>query len=184
MGGINNIKQTKIHNMRTFALAAFVAAVSATSEVESAFLGYITEHGKPYASVEEYGFRLSQFARNHATIIEHNATESSFKLGHNKMSDWTEAEYKAILTHQPQPEHSKNYEYIPEVTATYSPINWVTKGKVNAIKDQRSCGSCWSFSANCALETAWAINKGTLYNLAEQELVSCDTACYGCSGGW
>jgi len=170
--------------MRTFALAAFVAAVSATSEVESAFLGYITEHGKSYATVEEYGFRLSQFARNHANIIEHNATESSFKLGHNKMSDWTEAEYKAILTHQPQPEHSKNYEYIPEVTATYSPIDWVTKGKVNAVKDQRQCGSCWSFSANCALETAWAINHGHLYNLAEQELVSCDTSCYGCNGGW
>jgi len=75
--------------MRTFALAAFVTAVSATNEVESAFLGYIVQFGKSYPTFEEYGFRLTQFARNHAIIIEHNATESSYKLGHNKMSDWT-----------------------------------------------------------------------------------------------
>jgi cathepsin L len=170
--------------MRSFALAAFVAAVSANSEIESAFLGYITEFAKSYASVEEYGFRLSQFTRAHLNIVEHNATESSFKMAHNNMSDWTEAEYKAILTHSAMPEHAKNYQYHPEVAATYSPIDWVSLGYVNAVKDQGQCGSCWSFSANCALETEWAIKYGTLYSLSEQELVSCDTSCYGCNGGW
>jgi hypothetical protein len=41
--------------------------------------------------------RLENFARNEKKILEHNAKESSFKLGHNKMSDWNESEFKATL---------------------------------------------------------------------------------------
>jgi C1A family cysteine protease len=140
------------------------------SEIESAFLGFITEHGKSYTSTAEYGFRLSQFARAHAEIEEHNMTESTFKLGHNKMSDWTEAEYLAILTHQPMPEEEKRVEYHPETVASSSPIDWRNYNGysyVNAIKDQGQCGSCWSFSSNCALETEYAIKHGQLYNLSE-----------------
>ena len=65
--------------MKTFfALALAAATASASSEVESAFMGYITQYGKSYGTMAEYEHRLEQFARNHATIIEHNATESSF----------------------------------------------------------------------------------------------------------
>ena len=78
-------------------------------EVESAFMGYITQYGKSYGTMAEYEHRLEQFARNHATIIEHNATESSFLLGYNTMSDWTEEEYRSRLTHQAMSEEDKNY---------------------------------------------------------------------------
>jgi len=82
------------------------------------------------------------------------------------------------------PEDAKNYGTMSPVGAGFKPVNWVTLGKVNAIKDQKQCGSCWAFSSNCALESEWAIKYGTLYSLSEQQLVSCDTSCYGCSGGW
>lgn len=175
--------------MKTIAIAAFVGAASAMSEIESAFLAYITEFGKSYGSVEEYGFRLSQFVRAHTEILEHNATESSFKLGHNHMSDWTEAEYKAILTHRPMDEADKIYEEQPEgLEARASPeIDWRNFNGynwLNAVKDQGGCGSCWTFSAVCALENRWAVSTYYLYNLSEQQLVDCDTECYGCNGGW
>jgi len=152
-------------------------------------LGYISEFGKEYATVEEYGFRLSQFVRAHNEILEHNATESSFKLGHNQMSDWTQIEYENILTLQDMPEADKNYEYIPEdeVLMASTGIDWRNHNGysyVNAIKDQGQCGSCWAFSTNCAVESSWAMYKGNLYSLAEQLLVDCDTGCYGCNGGW
>jgi len=173
--------------MKTFALAAFVGAATAMSEIESAFLGWITEHGKSYTSMSEYGFRLSQFTRAHNEIEEHNATESSFKLGHNHMSDWTVAEYQAILTHQPMEESEKNYEYHPETVQSGTPLDWRNYNGYNyvqGIKDQGQCGSCWTFSSVAALETMWARTTGYLYSLSEQQLVDCDTACYGCNGGW
>lgn len=52
--------------------------------------------------MEEYEFRLRQFAVKHAFIQEHNAEEGhTYKAGHNMMSDWTQEEYEAMLTYKP-----------------------------------------------------------------------------------
>jgi len=69
--------------MRSLFATALAGAVTASTEVESAFMAYIVQFNKSYSTVDEYGFRLSHFARNHANIIEHNASDSSFALGHN-----------------------------------------------------------------------------------------------------
>jgi C1A family cysteine protease len=168
--------------MKSFIALTLAAAVSANSEVESAFMGYITQYGKSYGTIEEYQHRLAQFERNHATIIEHNATESSFELGFNTMSDWSVDEYTSRLTLQAQPEEEKVYEYFP--VANSGAVDWRTKGAVNSVKDQGQCGSCWAFSANSAMESSHQIKTGHLLSFAEQQLVDCSTANYGCNGGW
>jgi len=169
--------------MKSFIALALVGAVSATSEVESAFLGYITQYGKSYGTVAEYQFRLEQFARNHASVVEHNLTDSSFKLGFNKMSDWSEEEYKKLLTHKTMPESDKNY-VVFDTNAVANSVDWIAAGAVNGIKDQGQCGSCWSFSAAAALEGSHKIKSGSLLSFSEQQLVDCSTANYGCNGGW
>jgi C1A family cysteine protease len=63
-------------------------------------------------------------------------------------------------------------------------------GKMVPVKDQRSCGSCWAFASNSALEGTLAVKRGTApVHLSEQQLVDCTNnnpnyRTYGCSGGW
>jgi len=88
------------------------------------------------------------------------------------------------LTYQPLEESELNYEDAEiDLTANATPINWVSKGAVNAIKDQKQCGSCWAFSAVSAMESAHKIKSGKLLSFAEQQLVDCSTASHGCNGG-
>lgn len=54
---------------------------------------------------------------------------------------------------------------------------------VPPVRDQGSCGSCWSFSKTAALESARRAAGGAALDLSEQELVSCDRNNYGCGGG-
>jgi len=57
---------------------------------------------------------------------------------------------------------------------------------MTGIKNQGSCGSCWAFAANAVHESIWAIQKKTLLDLSEQELVDCSRleGNLGCNGGW
>jgi len=75
---------------------------------------------------------------------------------------------------------------LPRATAPAS-IDWRNKsGKnyVQAIKNQRQCGSCWAFASVSAMESYVALaNGGTVPNLSEQNLVGCTYAYDGCNGG-
>jgi hypothetical protein len=44
--------------MKTFAAIALLGVVSAVTEVEYAFMNYMSNFGKSYGTVEEYKFRL------------------------------------------------------------------------------------------------------------------------------
>ena len=98
-------------------------------------------------------------------IGEHNALESSYKLGHNKFSDWSVAEWESLLTYREsaQPDNFADFN-----SANSVPIDWRTLNAVTPVKDQGSCGSCWSFSATGALEGAYAKKSGSLVSFAEQ----------------
>jgi len=66
-------------------------------------------------------------------------------------------------------------------------VDWRAAGKVGAVKDQGDCGSCYSFSANTALEAAIAIAENTTpVHLSEQQVVDCSGAYgnQGCYGGY
>ena len=65
-------------------------------------------------------------------------------------------------------------------------IDWTTKNGVTKIKNQGSCGSCWSFAATATSES-WSLIKTKLtYDLSEQQLIDCSGSYgnQGCNGGW
>lgn len=62
--------------------------------------------------------------------------------------------------------------------------DWTTSGCVAGVKDQGQCGSCWAFAAIAALESAVCLAGQPLVPLSEQQVLDCDTASYGCQGGF
>merc|ERR1739847_151870 len=62
---------------------------------------------------------------------------------------------------------------------------WTDSGQVTAVKNQGSCGSCWTFGAVGGLETRYQQVSGKLRSFAEQEYLDCVySSRNGCNGGW
>merc|ERR1712070_534637 len=103
-------------------------------------------------------------------------------VGHNEFSDWTDAEYKKLLSYQPRDVNQDEVELL-DASAAPDTLDWRAKGAVTGVKNQGRCGSCWAFSAVGAVEGAMFLSSGTLQSYSEQQLVDCSTKNNGCNGG-
>ena len=182
--------------MKSFAFAALVSAVAAISASELEFSKYAARYNKFYGDIKEFAMRLQRFVHWDKLISEHNSTNgANFHLGHNQFSDWTDAEYLAILGYKKSGTDKKdrrNVELFDDSDLPAS-VNWVEAGGVTPVKDQLHCGACWAFSAIGALEGAYFAKYGDLLTFSEQQLIDCDTEPHtywddspqnkGCHGG-
>ncbi len=120
-------------------------------------------------------------------MIIHNQQDSTYQKGINKFSDYTDYEFKQMLGFKSGYSRSgdRTVAVLSEV-GTPTSIDWRSKGAVTGVKDQGSCGSCWSFSATGSMEGADFIKHGKLQSLSEQQLVDCSKSYgdNGCNGGW
>jgi C1A family cysteine protease len=62
-------------------------------------------------------------------------------------------------------------------------LDWSQKGATTPVKDQGNCGSCWAYSATEGIESGLFMASGTLEELSEQQVISCDKTDGGCNGG-
>jgi C1A family cysteine protease len=154
------------------------------------FSNFQERFSKRYESLEETETRFQIFRSNLRNIILHNLDHTqNFTMGINQFTDLTPQEFKDQFVGGLRTEVGSYgcKSFSSGASGAPSSIDWRQKGAVTSVKDQGQCGSCWTFSATGAVEGAWAIAKGQLIDLAEQELVDCATGIaygsHGCNGG-
>uniref|UniRef100_A0A7S3NAA7 Uncharacterized protein n=1 Tax=Euplotes harpa TaxID=151035 RepID=A0A7S3NAA7_9SPIT len=177
-------------------------------EFQGAFMDFVATYKKSYANSWEFEARYQIFKDNYQRIRDHNlnADMIGFDLRINQFGDLSQEEFKQkylTLTpprrghhgrHQEKPfAPKKRFSDVSFFETKHNPlrdlpkeVDWRTTGKVQSVKDQGQCGSCWAFSAIGAMESAVAIKTGTLPDLSEQQLVDCSTTYgnQGCNGGF
>ena len=148
------------------------------------FQKFITKYGKNYKSMNEYLARYEVFRRNVAQVL--SETPKAFTQGITKFSDMTQQEFKKIYLNLNYDAMAlANFEpvTVEDTNAAPSSYDWRNQGRVSAVKDQASCGSCWAFSTVANLEGLYYAKKKVMKTFSEQMLVDCDTKDSGCNGG-
>jgi len=117
-------------------------------------------------------------------VASNSRNDVTYRLGPNKFTDMTPQEFKKLLGYKKVSVDQGDTKEL-DASKNADSIDWNAKGKVQKVKDQASCGSCWAFSAVGALESAHAIKNNQLLSLSEQQLVDCSGKFgnEGCNGG-
>ena len=153
------------------------------------FSNFQERFARKYETLEELENRFQVFRTNLRNIVIHNLDHSqNFTMGVNQFTDLTPEEFKAqyVSGLKATVGGTSCGSFSSSASGAPSAIDWRNKGAVTSVKDQGQCGSCWTFSATGAIEGAWAISKGQLIDLSEEQLVECAGLKYGsmgCNGG-
>jgi cathepsin F len=186
------------------ALALVIVAVSAVT-LEDQFESFQSSFGKRYYGAE-YAYRLKVFESN-MKIAEQRNKEDSAVHGVTQFSDLTPAEFrKQYLSKMEAGEKLAKaclktgiYHTPSKIKDIPDSFDWRDhNGVVNAVQDQKSCGSCWAFSTAGNVEGVVGVAGKPSGTLSSQYIVDCSKGCTsliyqkknttvcneGCSGGW
>jgi len=169
-------------------------------ELDSHFVSFVQRFGKTYRDAEEHAHRLSVFKANMRRARRHQLLDPSAEHGVTKFSDLTPAEFRRTFlglktsrrSFLRQMAGSTHDAPVLPTDGLPEDFDWRDHGAVGPVKNQGSCGSCWSFSASGALEGANYLATGKMEVLSEQQMVDCDHECdssepdscdAGCNGG-
>ncbi|XP_058723499.1 ervatamin-B-like [Vicia villosa] len=153
------------------------------NETRKLFQSWMKEHGRVYKNVDEMAKKFNIFKSNLKYITKTNAKRKSphgHVLGLTNFADWSHKEFKKTYLHKNDMSmHNNTMKMKMKNVTTVScsapkSLDWRSKGVVGSVKEQRTCGSCWTFSAAGAIESINAIVTGKLVDLSEQEMLDCE----------
>jgi len=163
------------------------------------FNNFKAEEHQSFPSAENR-FRFRVFRKTVKFIASENAQHNGYESGLNFFADLTDEErqqYLGVNMSSFIPPPSSDYDgrimsdydgRIMAPAAAPSKKSWVEAGAVTRVKNQGSCGSCWTFGASASLETFYKSTSGVLRAFSEQELLDCTyestSGKDGCKGGW
>jgi len=158
-------------------------ALSSPVKMAALFSSYQVQNNKHYVG-KEAKLRLRLFQQNIRYVEGQNSQGLSWSSGLNKFSDKTESERAAYLGKANMTRHIVREAPALTNKAIPTSVDWIAKGQVTAVKDQGSCGSCWSFGAMGALESHYKQESGVLRAFSEQDVLDCTyPSGNGCNGG-
>ena len=121
--------------MKTFALATIFAAANAIEQAELDYMNYCAKYSKVANNLNEFNMRKEIFAKVDAFIKENNSSNETHVAGHNQFSDWTHAEYKAMLGYSLGEADVKAEPKQFDESKNDTAVNWVDAGAVTGVKD-------------------------------------------------
>ncbi|KAK6620832.1 hypothetical protein RUM43_011128 [Polyplax serrata] len=199
--------------MRSIVLLSviLVAAAAATTDeksIQAEWDLFKSQYGKSYENPSEEYRRMRIFMNNLNTISEHNLKyqkgEVSFEVGINKFSDMLSEEVddlytgvnrvnrlKALNGEEVYIPELKGKQFVPTKVDVPDFVDWTHMGAVTAVRNQKTCGACYAFSALAALEgrlylkSKWTPSEAKIQALSVQNIIDCseDYGNNGCHGG-
>ena len=163
----STIRISFVSNMKAFIFALFAVALSVNLR-DAAFLQYQKDFNKYYSSVEEERYRLAVYKSNLKKIELHNAQHLPWTMGVNEFADMTEDEFGFKFCGCAKDPKTRAARSTPIYGDAPERVDWREQGAVTPVKDQASCGSCWSFSTTGTVEGAYFVHSGKLVSLSDR----------------
>ncbi|KAF6205911.1 hypothetical protein GE061_020087 [Apolygus lucorum] len=148
--------------------------------IEDSWNEFKKKHKKDYKGEEEHQTRRVLFRDNFRLVESHNRAGLDYRLKLNHFADWTEDEMKVLRgkKHTAGSNNANAFPYSDEQILSLTEklpdsLDWRLYGAVNPVKDQLTCGSCWSFASTSAIEGAYFMKYKELIRVSEQALMDC-----------
>lgn len=149
------------------------------------FMAWMSEFGKSYDNQAEYQTRFTLFQKTLRSLEKHaTRNDRKYEMGLNHFADLTDEEFQGMLGFIPAEVRTNEVRLTKNIREP-SHVDWTEAGCVQHVKDQKSCGSCYSFSATGAIESAHCARTGEMLDLADKDCLDCSFRYgnKGCMGG-
>jgi cathepsin F len=170
-------------------LITSVLSINNDDDINEHFKNFTVKYNKTYNSDDEKNGRFWVFKQN--VMKMHGDNNSSWTKGVTQFFDLTEQEFQKTYLTFTIPFSELMTALVDDLNTEATrllqtiPINfdWRSSGAVTPVKDQKQCGCCWAFSSVANIESLYYIKYRQVVDLAEQQLLNCDTYDGGCNGG-